>query len=359
MEKPFAVTDPGIRPVAAPLLKAVRAWGGRFLKQPPTPTNPVAVALSGGADSVALLLAAHQVWPGAVIALHVNHGLQVAATQFAAVCRVLCSDLGLPLRILTVQVAHEPGASLEAQARQVRYAALADAAVGCKAQVVLLGHHADDQAETVLLALTRGAGLPGLSAMGGLSTKGGVAFGRPFLALRAAALRECVRQCGVAFSDDPTNWDQRHTRNRIRHSVLPDLIRHFPAVVDTLARTARHAAEASGLLDELALADLATVGIPPRLKDLQALSRARQANVLRHWLKICAGAAPSTAQMDELLGQVAHCTTRGHAIAIKVSAGQVCRVGAELHYRPDSRLPGDAKCSVLAPLRSKRSQFEA
>jgi tRNA(Ile)-lysidine synthase len=336
-------------PVAAPLLSALRAWSGRCLARTPTPAKPVAVALSGGADSVALLLTAHAVWPGAVVAFHVNHGLQSAASQFMAVCETLCADLGVPLQVLSVKVLDEPGASLEAQARHARYLALANAACQCSAQVVLLGQHADDQAETVLLALTRGAGLPGLAAMGDFSLKRGVAFGRPFLPLRASALRECVLQQGVVFVDDPTNWDQRHTRNRIRHSVLPDLTRHFPSVVGTLARTARHAAEASGLLDELAVGDLALVGDPPRLKSLQALSRSRQANLLRHWLKICAGAAPSTAQMDELLSQIAHCTTRGHAISIKVSAGRVHRVANVLHYSSHSDPQNNAKYPDLSP----------
>jgi tRNA(Ile)-lysidine synthase len=356
MERLAAATDAcAMPPVAMPLLSALRAWGCRYLEQTPTPAKPVAVALSGGADSVALLLTAHAVWPGAVVAFHVNHGLQVAASQFTAVCEALCAGLGVPLRVLPVHVADEPGASLEAQARHVRYHALADAAGLCSAQVVLLGQHADDQAETVFLALTRGAGIPGLAAMGDFGLKWGVVFGRPFLPLRALALRECVLQQGVVFVDDPTNWDQRHTRNRIRHTVLPDIARHFPAVVDTLARTARHAAEASGLLDELAAGDLAVVGDPPRLKNLQALSRSRQANVLRHWLKICAGTAPSTAQMDELLSQIAHCTTRGHAISIKVSVGRVHRVANVLHYRAESDGPNDTKGPDLAspPERAK------
>lgn len=301
----------------------------------PTPSQPLAVALSGGADSVALLMAAQVSWPGCVVALHVNHGLQAAASQFESLCKALCEAHQVPLISASVVVPCEAGASLEAEARRARYAALAQSALACHAQAVLLGQHADDQAETVLLALTHGAGMPGLAGMGECSVKHGVLFGRPFLRLRAGALRRWVVQLGVAFADDPSNLDQRHTRNRIRHSVLPGVLLQFPSMVDTLARTSRHAAEAAGLLNDLATSDLLVLGNPPTLKGLQALPRPRQANVLRHWLLASAGVAPSTAQLDELLNQVAHCTTRGHAIAMKVASGRVHRVGGVLQYVSD------------------------
>lgn len=315
--------------------KALRGWAQRHLSDKPTPSRPVAVALSGGADSVALLMAGRAVWPGCVVALHVNHGLQAAASQFEVLCKLLCEAQQVPLLSASVLVPREVGTSLEAEARRARYAALAQSATAFHAQAVLLGQHADDQAETVLLALTRGAGMPGLAGMGERSVKHGVLFGRPFLALRAGMLRRWVQQLGVAFVDDPSNLDQRHTRNRIRHSILPGVLQSFPSVVDTLARTARHAAEAAGLLSDLAASDLALLGNPPVLKGLQALSRARQANALRHWLQASAGAAPSTAQLDELLNQVAHCTTRGHGIHLKVSVGHVHRVGGSLQYTPE------------------------
>lgn len=333
MEKSVAAADEGAFPsVPRGIQQELSDWAARHLKKPPTPVEPIAVALSGGADSVACLMSAHASWPGSVVALHVNHGLQAAATQFVAACEVLCTSFGVPLRVLTVAVPRTPRASVEAEAREVRYAALSAAAKDCRAQAVLLGQHADDQAETVLLALTRGAGVPGLAAMGDAAHKHGVVFGRPFLALRGRALRQWVQQTGVPFVEDPSNLDQRHSRNRIRHSVLPAMAAHFPSVVDSMGRSARHAAEAALLLNELAVSDLAAVGNPPHIKGLRALSRARQANVLRHWLKACAGLAPSTAQLDELLNQVARCNTRGHAIAIRVSAGWVRRVGAALRY---------------------------
>ena len=334
MAKPAASAE--LHPVAATvppeIRQGVQRWGEWHLPTPPTLSQPVAVALSGGADSVALLLAAQAMWPGRVAAIHINHGLQSASQEFAAACHALCQGLQVHLSVAAVDVHCPQGASLEAQARAHRYAALADEAQRLNAVAVLLGHHADDQAETVLLALTRGAGLPGLSAMGEHSLKHGVLFGRPLLAVRGQVIRQWLAASGIGFVEDPTNLDLAFTRNLIRHRLLPTLEAEFPAIVTTLSRTARHAAEATGLLFELAQDDLRHVGDPPELKKLQSLPRARQANVLRHWLLSAAGAAPSTAQLDELLSQVTRCVTRGHAISIKVTSGRVERVGGRLHY---------------------------
>jgi len=320
---------PGVPPA---IRKALLIWAQKHLKGTPTHSRPVAVALSGGADSMALLLAVRAAWPGGVIALHVNHGLQAAAKGFSDFCAAACQKSQVPLRLLAVDVSQAPGVSVEAEARQARYAALASAAEACGAMAVLLGQHADDQAETVFLALTRGAGMPGLAAMGECSLKHGALFGRPFLRLRAVALKQWLISAGVPFVEDPSNQDQRFTRNRIRLGVMPVVTRHFPAMVDTLTRTARHAGEAAELLKELARSDLQAVGTPPRLDGLRELSLRRQANVLRYWLQEVAGWPPSTAQLDELLSQIENCCTRGHGIAIKVSAGWVHRRGPVLDY---------------------------
>ncbi|MEY4266604.1 MAG: hypothetical protein RIS90_1139 [Pseudomonadota bacterium] len=139
-------------------------------------------------------------------------------------------------------------------------------------------------------------------------------------------------QRGQTWVEDPTNAETRYTRNRIRAELLPALQAVFPQFRSTLARSARHAAEAQGLLQELAEQDLAQTGVPPQLAALQALSRARQANALRHWLRSRFDAAPSAAQLAELLHQVAACTTRGHHIRLKVADGLVERRGSVLHW---------------------------
>jgi tRNA(Ile)-lysidine synthase len=290
------------------------------------------VALSGGADSTALLLAAHAHWPGRIHALHVHHGLQAAADSFVDHCRQLCDGLGVPLHVSHVDARHQPGQSPEDVARTARYATLAQQAVALALGPVLLAQHADDQVETLLLALSRGAGLPGLAAMPAQFERHGTTFWRPLLQVPGPAIRQWLAQEGVAWVDDPTNSDTRYTRNRIRSQLLPALEACFPQFRDTFARSARHAAQAQTLLDELAGQDLAAVGVPPRLRHLQALPPARLANVLRHWLKGTYGVSPSAAQLAELQRQVGACTTRGHTIAIKVGQGQVRREGAVLGW---------------------------
>lgn len=296
------------------------------------PTLPAAVALSGGADSTALLLAAARAWPGQIRALHVHHGLQAAADDFGRHCAQVCRQLGVPLELTKVDARHSPGGSPEEAARRARYAALAQAALAQGASSVLLAQHADDQVETLLLALSRGAGLPGLAAMPARFERHGMRFERPLLGVSGPAIREWLKAQGMAFIEDPTNADKSFTRNRIRLDILPALESAFPQFRETFARSARHAAQAEELLTALAAQDLAAVGIPPMIEALRGLARARQANVLRHWLRSSHQAAGSAAQLEELLDQVAACATRGHDIRIKVAAGFVQRQGERLAF---------------------------
>lgn len=293
---------------------------------------PLAVAYSGGADSTILLLAAVRRWPGQVQAIHVHHGLQEAADAFEAHCRTACEALGVPLQVRRVAAGHASGESPEDAARRARYQALARAARDAGLQAVLLGQHADDQVETLLLALSRGAGLPGLAAMPPVFQREGMVFVRPLLALPARAIRDWLAGQGIAVVDDPTNTDLSFTRNRIRHVLLPALEQAFPQYRETFGRSARHAAQAQELLESVAAEDLARMGGAPALTALQQLPRARQANVLRHWLRSAHQASASAAQLEELLDQVADCRTRGHRIEIRVGAGTVRRAGERLAY---------------------------
>jgi tRNA(Ile)-lysidine synthase len=295
---------------------------------------PLGVAFSGGADSTVLLLAAARRWPGQVQAIHVHHGLQEAADAFEQHCRHACAELAVPLHVRRVHARNALGESPEDAARQARYLALAHAARDAGLKAVLLGQHADDQVETVLLALSRGAGLPGLAAMAPVFQREGMVFVRPLLALPARAIREWVAQQGVLVAEDPTNTDTSFTRNRIRHELLPALEAAFPQYRETFARSARHAAQAQELLETVAEEDLARMGGTPAIAALQVLPRARQANVLRHWLRHAHAASASAAQLEELLEQVADCRTRGHKIRIKVGTGFVERQGERLRYDP-------------------------
>jgi len=295
-------------------------------------TFPLGVAYSGGADSTALLWTAARRWPGQVIALHVHHGLQAAADEFERHCQAACAGLDVPLHVVRVNARHARGESPEEAARIARYAALASMCAPLGIGNVLLAQHADDQVETLLLALSRGAGVPGLAAMPARFERHGLRFHRPLLELSGMAIRRWLDGQGLAYIVDPSNANTALTRNKIRLTLLPALEAAFPQFRETFGRSARHAAQAQELLTELAIEDLTQVGDPPGIRHLQHLSRARQANVLRHWLKTAHGAAPSAAQLDELLDQVAACTTRGHRIRIKVGRGFVERRGAALGW---------------------------
>ncbi|ROZ75802.1 tRNA lysidine(34) synthetase TilS [Ramlibacter sp. WS9] len=297
------------------------------------PDLPAAVAFSGGADSTALLWAAAQAWPGQIHAIHVHHGLQAAADDFAHHCQKTCDALSVPLHVAMVDARNAPGQSPEEAARKARYTALAQAASAAGLKSVWLAQHADDQVETILLALSRGAGLPGLAAMPARFERHGMRFERPLLGTSGAAIREWLRERNAAFVEDTTNADTSFTRNRIRHELLPALEKAFPQFRETFARSARHAAQAQELLTAVAAGDLAQVGEPPRIAALRALDRPRQANLLRHWLRMAHQTQPNAAQLDELLAQVAACSTRGHHIRIKVGAGFVERTGDTLAFR--------------------------
>lgn len=301
-----------------------------------SPELPLAVAFSGGPDSTALLLACAQKWPGRVLALHVHHGLQAAADDFEQHCQTFCTALGVPLMVKRVDGRHAPGQSPEDAARRARYHAFEAMVLDQSSQETIrsiaIAQHADDQVETILLALSRGAGLPGLSAMPASWVRAGVHYHRPLLQVRSSDIRAWLGSRSVGYIEDPSNANERFTRNRIRARLMPALEATFPQFRDTFARSAAHAAQAQAVLLEVAMQDLAWVGSPPVIAQIQRLSRPRQANVLRHWLVTTYNTVPSAAQLTEVLDQIAVCTTRGHGIHIKLGTGFVERRGALLHW---------------------------
>ena len=322
--KPTPV-DPGLQVAALPATLALTHF---------KPALPFAVALSGGADSTALLLACALRWPQQVRAVHVHHGLQAAADGLVSHCEKLCAQLQVPLAVERINAKHAPGESPEEAARRGRYLAIARALHthwGGTVRDLALAQHADDQVETMLLALSRGAGLPGLSAMPEKMDRHGLVLHRPWLNAPGADIRQWLRDSGVAWVEDPSNQDPQFTRNRIRQRLLPALQETFPSFRQTFARSARHAAQAQQLLTALAQQDLQTAGDPPRIKAVQSLDEARQVNLLRYWLTSREVQA-SSAQIDALLVQIKACTTRGHQIDIKVGNGFVRRESECLHW---------------------------
>lgn len=310
------------------------------------PELPLAVAFSGGADSTALLLACARKWPGQVAAVHVNHGLQAKAFSFEQHCAAVCEALSIELIVKRVDAGKHKGQSPEDAARIARYAAFrALAPVGiaqAAIKSVAIAQHADDQVETVLLALSRGSGMAGLSGMPASWASNGLQFYRPLLRVSVRDVRDWLQVEGLGHIEDPTNTDTKFTRNRIRAKVLPVLDEVFPQFRETFARTAAHAAQAQELLDELASMDAQGIcgpsGGDPQIKAIQRLSQARKSNFLRYWLKRQYGVMPSTAQLSELSRQISACTSRGHKIQIKVGLGFVTRQGAKLVWDDPKRL---------------------
>ena len=327
---------------------------------------PFFVAYSGGADSTALLLMALEAAPGGVSAVHVHHGLQAAADDFAAHCEAFCTQRDVPLTVLRVNAKPAARQSPEDAARRARYAAISEYILKQKDQLtgvesaqgatelivktptVLLAQHADDQVETLLLALSRGAGVDGLAGMAALFRRHGVQWARPFLMaehfMGSSQIREWLAERGMTarepgsanlgqgWVEDPTNQLQDFTRNRIRAQLLPALAQVFPQYRETFARSARNMAQAGALLAQNAMDLIASVGMPPNIKALQTLPKSMQVNYLRHWLKTQHNALGSEAQMNELLDQIAACKTRGHQIRIKVAQGYVSREGEILRF---------------------------
>ena len=239
------------------------------------PVLPLAVAYSGGADSTALLYACAQRWPGQVSAIHVHHGLQAAADDFAAHCEFMCAQWKVPLAVVHVDARHRVGQSPEDAARRHRYAALAQHARQAFVQPmasIALAQHADDQVETLLLALSRGAGVAGLAAMPSHWVRDGFDWHRPLLGVRAADIRQWLQAQSIAWVEDPSNTEMCYTRNRIRAQLLPALEQVFPQFRETFARSSAHAAQAKQLQKDLAVLDLEKLVVPPDIKALQQLS---------------------------------------------------------------------------------------
>ncbi|MCW2267798.1 tRNA lysidine(34) synthetase TilS [Pseudomonas sp. JUb96] len=252
------------------------------------------VALSGGLDSTVLLhvlvhASHHQPLPP-IRAIHIHHGLQASADSWPAHCQRLCDALGVRLQVVNVKVA--PGASLEQGARDARYAAFAQSLQA--GEVLLTGQHREDQAETLLFRLLRGAGVRGLAGMPQVRALGQGVLLRPLLDVPRQVLEAYGREQQLQWVEDPSNSDTRFSRNYLRHAVFPVLQQRWPQVAQNLARSAEHLGEAQGLLDELAVQDLARASTPGGidwltlasldLTVLRGLSPARQRNALQYWL---------------------------------------------------------------------------
>ena len=275
------------------------------------PTAPcVAVAYSGGRDSSALLHATLAAAAGSelrVLALHVHHGLSAHADEWLAHCEQQCrrwAACGLPLAFDHRRLAGRParGDSVEAWARRARYAALREMALAHEASLVLLAHHRQDQAETVLLQALRGAGVAGLAAMPQVIERDGITWMRPWLQVTPGSIAAYARRHRLAHVEDDSNAERRFARNRLRLDVWPALVAAFPQAEGALAATAGWALEAQRCADELAAIDAARI-VDAHGLDIAAwsqLSPARRSNLLRAWLKARTGSAATAATVQRL-----------------------------------------------------------
>ena len=291
---------------------SVAALRALVCAQVPPDTATLVVALSGGADSAALLAAlaarAEAPLPFALRAVHIDHGLQPAAQQLKDSCIEQSRRLGVALTVKSVEVRLQAGDSVEAKAREARYAALAHE-VGA-GECLITAHHALDQAETLLLQGLRGAGLKGLSAMPARRRFGQGSHLRPLLDVRKEDLVALGAALQAGGYEDPMNLDARYDRSFLRSALWPRVLERWPGAPAALARTARHAADAQQLMDSVAGRDLSLLrdGTALLIPQLRSLEPARRLNAVRLWLNEAEVEPPSEARILEALRQMFEAT---------------------------------------------------
>jgi tRNA(Ile)-lysidine synthase len=260
--------------------------------------SSVYLAFSGGLDSHVLLHALSAIaesYPFSLQAIHVNHALQPESDDWANHCQNVCDDLGVSLVIKSVSVSLKQGESLEAAARDARYAALAE--VLPAHGLCMTAQHGNDQSETLLLQLLRGAGVHGLASMPLVRPLAHGKLLRPLLGYSRNELHAYAVKHELNWLDDPSNQDSRFDRNFLRNEILPALRQRWPGMDKSLSRSARHAAAAALMLDETGSADLlhcqasGNHSFPPAIAHLRTdllseLSPEHQVNALRCWVRI-------------------------------------------------------------------------
>jgi len=282
-----------VRKEADSLLSHLELFLISFLKQHQLARPTLLIAYSGGLDSTVLLHAMHQLQseiPFHLSAMHVHHGLSLHADKWVVFCET------------HVNVEQNAGLGIEASARAARYQALQAAT----ADFICLAHHQDDQAETLLLQLARGAGVKGLAGMAKIDKKRRLL--RPLLSIPHADLVAYAGQYKLQWVDDESNADTAFDRNFIRHVLMPTFSERYASITKTLARSANHMAEANALLDELAALDASNVLDASyktvNVNQLKLLSQARQSNLIRFWLTNNQIVVPSTVLLSQILQQL-------------------------------------------------------
>jgi tRNA(Ile)-lysidine synthase len=304
--------------------------------------SPLCVAFSGGPDSTALLHAlvrSPEMRECRLRALHVDHGLHADSARWAKRCADFCESLAVPLTTIRVRVDDVRGEGIEAAARRARYAAFAENLA--EGEWLVLGHHRDDQVETVLLKLLRGAGPEGLGGMRALRPFARGSLWRPLLETPRGMLRKYLSENALPCIDDPANADPRFARNVLRRDILTRIAAHWPHADASILHAAQLCRAASDYIDDAAQAALATLRREADTLDAAgwlALHAALRAPVLDAWLHACSLSAPPDASRAELARQVANAAEDGTPV-IAWPGTEVRIWDGRLHAMPPLALP--------------------
>jgi tRNA(Ile)-lysidine synthase len=313
------------------------------------PRPRVALAFSGGMDSTVLAhaFAKQRRRFASLRLLHVDHGLQPASREWSRHCARVAAGLRLPFVPLVATIRRKRGESPEAAARQARYALLDQALK--PGEVLVTAHHRDDQVETLLLQLFRGAGVAGLAAMPVIARFGEGRICRPLLGESRADIERYAREKRLRWVEDPTNMELHFARNFLRARVLPVIRQQWQGADEAIARSSRHMAEAAALLGKLGRVDCDRVadGNGLNVAALRTLPRQRRLNALRAYIGQSGIEAPSTAQMMEIAGSLL--TARPDAQPEITWQGAVMRRRAgRLVLEVKSRDPLDAQTDLAS-----------
>lgn len=317
----------------------------------------IAIAYSGGLDSAVLLHLADRyacVRGIKLFAFHVHHGLSPNADHWLAHCQHEAERLGIAFDCRKIALENSAKSGVEEAARLGRYSALGQLCADHGVKLLLTAHHQDDQAETIMLQLLRGSGVPGLTGMedtnnaAELCGNAQLTMARPLLAVLRADLEDYARAKQIAYVDDESNGDPRYARNALRHHVMPAVSEFFSGYQRRLARTGMHMQSAQRLLDELAKQDLGACMVDGALalERLGGYSSERIDNLLRYWLSACGLRMPSTAWLSEMRKQLFEAKDDAQ-VCVKHPDGHIRRFQHRVFLTPAWM----ANTATLAPIR--------
>jgi tRNA(Ile)-lysidine synthase len=311
-----------------------------FLAAQPPQTSPIhlLLALSGGVDSIVLLHALSQLSARlsfTLSAMHIHHGLSSHADDWLSLCERVCIEKGIPFYSDKVHVNLRSGQGVEATAREARYQALEHMRQQLGAQAIVTAHHMQDQSETLLLQLMRGAGVKGLSAMSVWDAERRLF--RPLLQFSKADILQQAHDLQHQWVEDESNTDISFDRNFMRQTAMPVLRERYPQLDNALARSASHMAEAQSLLDSLASQDVLACDVREEwlgqsidIQLLRKLGDVRAKNMLRYWFQQLDLRMPNTEQLQNYWQQLA--TVKPHRYLHLPLQGQAVQRQAYLHH---------------------------